>query len=62
MPDTVINRVNLLGQYQQDLLVFTDFKGWIIEDGDVDLTGVDEDGDKNEVFTKIENKNDINYQ
>ena len=48
MPDTVIGRVNILGKYQQELLVFTDSKGKLIGDGDVELTGVNEDGDENE--------------
>ena len=48
MPATVIDRVNLLVKYQQELLVFTDSKGIIIGDGDVGLTGVDGYGDENE--------------
>ena len=43
MPDTVIDWVNLLGKYQQQLSVFNDRKGQIIGDGDVELTGVDLD-------------------
>ena len=46
MPDTIIYRVNILVKYQQELLVFTDIKGWIIGDSDVDLTGVYGDGDE----------------
>ena len=45
MPATVIERVNILGKDQQELLVFTDCKGRIIGDGDVDIKGVD--GDEN---------------
>ena len=45
MPDTVIDRVNLLGKDQPEILVFTDRKGQIIGDNDVYLTGVD--GDEN---------------
>ena len=48
VPDTVIYRVNLLGKHQQGILVFTYSKGKIIEDGNVELTGVDGDGDENE--------------
>ena len=47
IPDTVIDRVNILGKYQQELSVFTDHRGQIIVDGDVDLTGVDGDEDEN---------------
>ena len=43
--DTVIDRVNLLGKDQQELLVFTACKGQTIGDGDVELTEVDGDGD-----------------
>ena len=45
MPDIVNFRFNVLGKYQQNLLVFTDRKGRLIVDGDVDLTGVDGYGD-----------------
>ena len=62
IPDTFIDRVNILGQDQQDLLVFIDRKGLIIGDGDVELTGVDGYGDENEDPLKIENKNDNDYQ
>ena len=61
MPDTVIDRVNLLGKYQQEQL-FTDHKVQIIGDGDVELTGVDGDGDENEAPIKIENNNGIDYE
>ena len=40
MPDTVIDQVNILGQYQHEQLVFTDYKGPLIGNGDVDITGV----------------------
>ena len=56
MPDTVIDPLNLLGKYQQELLVITDCKGWIIGDGDVELTGMDGNGDENEAPLKIENE------
>ena len=64
MPDAVIDRVNILGKYQQELLVFTDCNDWLIGDGDGDgdLTGVDGDGDENEAPLKIENENDLDYQ
>ena len=60
MPDIVINRVNMLGKYQPDILVFTDCKGWIIVYGDVGITGVN--GYENEVPLQIENENDLDYQ
>ena len=44
MPDTVIDRVNLLGKDQPELFTFTDRKSRRI--GDVELPGVD--GDENE--------------
>ena len=53
MPDIVIYRVDLLGKYQQELLVFTDHKWRLIGGGDVDLTVVDEGGDENKVPLKI---------
>ena len=62
MIDTVIDWVNLLGKDQQYLLVFTDSKGRLIRDSDVELTGVDMDGDENETPVKIENKNNLDYQ
>ena len=37
---TVIHQVNIPEKYQQEILVFTDHKGRLIGDGDVDLTGV----------------------
>ena len=43
-------------------MIFTDPKGRIIGDGDVELTGVDGDGDENEAPLKIENKKNIDYQ
>ena len=55
MPDTVIDQVNILGKYQQELLLFTDIKGRLIRDGGVNLTGVDGGGDENEAPLKIEN-------
>ena len=45
MPFTVIDRVNISEKYQQEILVFTDRKGRLVGDGDVDLTGVDGYGD-----------------
>ena len=62
MTDAVIERVNLLVKHQSIVLVLTDRKGQIIGDGDVDLTGVDVDGDEIEALLKIENKNYIEYQ
>ena len=62
MPDTGIDRVNILVKYQQELLVFTSHKGRLIGDGDVDLTGVDGDGDENEAPLKVEDKNDLYNQ
>ena len=62
MPDKVIERVNILGKYQPDLLVFTDGKGRIIVGGDVDLTGVEGDENENQAPLKIENENDLDYQ
>ena len=41
MTDTVIDQVNLLGKYQQELLVYTDCKIRIVGYGDVDIIGVD---------------------
>ena len=56
MPDTVIDRFNLLGKYQHDILIFTDCKGRIIGDGDVELTVVDGDGDENDPSLKFKIK------
>ena len=47
MPDTVIYRFNMLGKYQQEILVFTDYRVQIIGDGDVYIKGVDGNGDEN---------------
>ena len=44
IPDTVIDWVNVLGKYQPELLLFTDLKGQLIIDVDVDLAVVDGDG------------------
>ena len=38
IPNTIIYRVNLLGIYQQDILVFIDCRGQIIGDGYFELT------------------------
>ena len=46
MTYTVIDRVNISEKYQQEILVFTDCKGRLVGDGDVDLTGEDGDGDE----------------
>ena len=46
MPYTVIDLVNISEKYQQEILVFTDRKGRLVGDGDVDLTGEDGDGDE----------------
>ena len=56
MPDTVIDWVNLLEKYQQELLVFTDCRVQLIVDGDVDLTVVDGGGDENESSLKLKMK------
>ena len=55
MPDTVIDWINIFGRYQQEILVFTDCKNRIIGDYDVNLTGVDGDGDEKKSPLKIEN-------
>ena len=47
VPDTVIDRVNKLGKYQQDILICTDCKGQLIGDGDIGITGVDGSRDQN---------------
>ena len=60
MPDTVSDQLNMLGKYEQELLVFNCHRGRLIGDVDVYLTGVD--GDANEYPLKIESKNDLNYQ
>ena len=62
MTDTVIDQVNLLGKYQQELLVFTDNKAQLIGYGDLNLTGLYGDGYENEIPLKIENENNIDYQ
>ena len=62
IPDKVIDRVNLLGKYQQQLLVSTDNKVQLIGYGNVKITGVDGDGDENEAPINIENENHLNYQ
>ena len=45
MPYTIVDRVNILGKYQQELFLFTGCKGRLIVDGDVDITGVNGGGD-----------------
>ena len=55
MPDTVIDQVNLLVKYQQEILVFTDSKVLIIGDGDVEITGLNRNGDGNKAPLKIKN-------
>ena len=47
MHDIVIDRVNILKKYQPELLVFTDRKVQLIGDGNVKITEVGGDGDKN---------------
>ena len=47
MPDKVIYRVNILGRYKQELLLFNYRKGQLIGYCDVDITGVDGDRDAN---------------
>ena len=51
--DTVIDRVNILVKYKQYLFVFTDRKGWLIGDGDVEITGVYGGGDLNDSALKL---------
>ena len=51
--DTVVDRVNILGKYQQSLLIFTDLSSRLTGDGDVELTEVDRDGYENEAPLKI---------
>ena len=58
--NTVIDRVNQLGKYQQDILIFTHRKGRLIGDGDVRIKGVD--GDENEAPLKFDNGNNLGYQ
>ena len=43
-------------------MVFTACKRQIIGDSDVELIGVNGDGDENEVALKIENENNLDYQ
>ena len=62
MPDKFINWVNLLGKYQQELLIFTDHKGKIIGNGDVEITGVDGDRDVNEAPLKLKLKMILNIK
>ena len=62
MPDTVIYRFNILGKYQQEILIFTDCRGQLTGDGDVEITGVERGGDENEAPLNIENENDLDYQ
>ena len=62
IPNTIIYRVNLLGIYQQDILVFIDCRGQIIGDGYFELTWVDGYGDENEAPLKVENKDDLGYK
>ena len=59
---TVIYQVNIIGKYQQELLVSIDIKGRLIGCGDVDPAGMDWGGDENDASLKIENKNDLDYQ
>ena len=54
MPDTVISQVNILGKDQPYMLIFTDCKGLLIGDSDVEITGLGGDWDKNEAPIKIE--------
>ena len=53
IPDTFIDQVKLLGKYQQEILVFTDWKYGLMGDGDVKITGVDGGGDENESSLKL---------
>ena len=45
MPGIDIYWVNLLEKYKQELFVFSDRKGRIVGDGDVELIWADGDGD-----------------
>ena len=47
MLDTFIERVSILGIYQQEILVFTDWKDQFIGDVDAKITGVDKGGYEN---------------
>ena len=62
MPDTVIDRVNPLGTYKQELLLFTDRKGWLVKDGDVKLIVVYGGGDENEAPLKLKIKMILNIK
>ena len=62
MPDTFIDRVNILGKYQQYILIFTNHNGRLIGDGDVELIGVDGYGNETESPLKNWNKNNLNDQ
>ena len=62
MPDTVIDWVDLIGKYLQYILLFTDCKGWLIGDGDVDISVVHGDGNENDALIKIVNKIYFDYQ
>ena len=62
MPDTVIDRVNIYGRYQQGILVCTDWKFQLIGYGDFELTGVDVDVDKNNFLLKNKIGNYLDYQ
>ena len=53
MPDTVISQVNILGKDQPYMLIFTDCKGLLIGDSDVEITGVYGGGDENETPKEI---------
>ena len=55
MSDTIIYWVNLLVTYQKELLVFTDHKGELIGDGNVDLTCLDGGRYESEAKLKIKN-------
>ena len=62
MPDTVIDWVDLIGKYLQYILLFTDCKGWLIGDGDVEISVVHGDGNENDALIKIVNEIYFDYQ
>ena len=53
MPYTVVDRLNILGKYQQELFLFTDCKGQIIVDCDVNIIRVNGGGDENDAILTI---------
>ena len=62
IPDTIINRIKLLGKYQPEILVSTNLKVLLLGDGHVKLKAVDGDENKNEAPLKMDNQNNLAYQ